>query len=181
MSTLNLVLGFVFQLITLLFLVRFLLQAAQADFYNPICQAVVKGSDPICKPLRIVVPTFKNFDFASLIVAWLVATLGLVISVMIAYGAYPPIGLILWLGFIKMVMVLTNFYWFTLLIVVIASFLVQGAYHPVLLLFNQLLEPLLGPLRRIIPSMGPLDLSPLVLFLIIIVVQSLLAQAAPGI
>ena len=180
MSTLNLVVSFVFQLITIMFLVRFLMQAAQADFYNPVCQAVVKGTDPICKPLRVIIPSYKNLDFVSIIVAWLVATLGFVITVMIVMGTYPPIVLSFWYGFIKMLMVLFQFYWFTLFITIIASFLVQGAYHPVLLLLQQLLDPLLNPLRKIVPNMGPLDLSPLVLFLIIMIIQNLLAQAAPG-
>ena len=63
------ILDFIFSLLALLFLLRFLLQATKADFYNPLSQAVVKASDVICKPLRYVIPSFRNFDFASLFVA----------------------------------------------------------------------------------------------------------------
>jgi len=76
-----------------------------------------------------------------------------------------------------MLLVLTQFYYFTLIIVIIASFLSQGSSHPALQLLQQLIEPILGPIRRIMPSLGPLDLSPMVLFLIIIVVQDLLQQS----
>ena len=122
---------------------------------------------------------FQNLDFTSMLVAWLVAALGIYAVTYINYGSGPTLAATAWVGLIEMLMVLIQFYQFGLLIVVIASFLAQGSYHPALALLHQLIEPLLGPIRKILPSLGPLDLSPMVLFLIIIVVQNLLAQSMP--
>ncbi|MEM7098916.1 MAG: YggT family protein [Pseudomonadota bacterium] len=179
LSSINIILQFVFHLACMLFIVRFLLQASQADFYNPISQAIVKATDPVCAPIRKILPGFKNLDFTSILVAWLVAAIGIYAVTYINYGSGPTLASAAWVGLIEMLMVLIQFYQFSLLIVVIASFLAQGSYHPALALLHQLMEPLLGPIRRILPSLGPLDLSPMVLFLIIIVVQNLLAQSMP--
>lgn len=169
------ILEYVFALLALLFLLRFLLQAANADFYNPLSQAVVKASDVICKPLRYVLPGFRNFDFASLFVAWVICV--------IARAVLRPelldfIGPLLWGGLIFMLQVLTNFFVFSIFILVLASFLAQGNYNPVLGLFNQLLEPIVGPVRRVLPTFGPIDFSPMVVLIIIFLLQDMLRRVA---
>ena len=74
-SSLTIILDFIFRLACLAFLVRFLLQAANADFYNPLSQAIVKATEPVCKPLRRLLRPFRNLDLASLLVAWLISVL----------------------------------------------------------------------------------------------------------
>ncbi len=180
-SSLNIIIEFVFHLACMLFLVRFLLQASQADFYNPISQAVVKGTDPLCKPLRAVLKPFANLDFASIFVAWLIGVINIAAVVYVTSGQLGgSIPIIMWMGLVKMLLVLTQFYKFTLFIVIIASFLAPGNVHPILQLLQQLLEPLLGPIRRIMPSLGPLDLSPLVFLLGIYLVENMIRQMIPG-
>ena len=60
-----------FRLVTLLFLLRFLLQAVSADRHNPIVEAVVKASDPLTSPLRKIIPGTGRWDLPSLLLAWL--------------------------------------------------------------------------------------------------------------
>ncbi|HCY03894.1 MAG TPA: YggT family protein, partial [Gammaproteobacteria bacterium] len=67
-----------------------------------------------------------------------------------------------------------QFYWWSILIVVVVSFINQGSYHPVIGLLDQLLNPLLGPLRNILPTLGPLDFSPIVALLLLSIVQDAL-------
>ena len=55
-----------FSLYTLAIVLRFLLQAARADFYNPFSQVLVKITDPVLQPLRRVIPSTGRFDNASL-------------------------------------------------------------------------------------------------------------------
>ena len=69
--TLFMVVDLIFRLATLLFLVRFLLQACKADFYNPISQAIVKGSNGLAAPLRKLLPKTGRYDLATLLLAWL--------------------------------------------------------------------------------------------------------------
>ncbi|MEM9621710.1 MAG: YggT family protein [Pseudomonadota bacterium] len=179
-SSLNIVVQFIFHLACMLFLIRFLLQASQADFYNPISQAVVKGTDPVCKPLRSIIKPMGGLDLASILVAWLVAVSSIYALVYINQGGIAsPALTVLWLGLVKMLLVLTQFYRYTLLIVIIASFLVQGSPHPALQLLQQLLEPLLAPIRRVMPNFGPIDLSPMLLILVIYLVENIISQMVP--
>ena len=50
---------------------RFMLQAVRADFYNPISQFVVKATNPLLVPLRKVIPGFGGYDIAALVLAYL--------------------------------------------------------------------------------------------------------------
>ena len=177
MSSLNIILDFVFRLACLLFLIRFLLQASGADFYNPISQAVVKATDTVCKPLRLALRPFRNLDVASFVVAWLISVLSVVAFSYMIYSAAPGILAAMWAGLIKILLVLMQFYKWTIIIIVIASFVAQGSFHPALQLLNQLLEPIIGPVRRVLPSLGPLDLSPMVVLLIIILVEDILMRS----
>lgn len=170
------ILDFVFRIAALLFLVRFLLQAARADFYNPISQAIVKATDPVAKPLRMILPSYRNFDFASFVLAWLI---GIAFIAVVAYFIRPQeigIGTLVLSGLRHTLLVLVGFYWWTILIVVIASFVAQGTHHPALALLNQLIDPLIRPVRRILPTLGPLDFSPLVVLLALTLVQDGLRQ-----
>jgi len=177
MSSLNIVLGFVFDLACLIFLLRFLLQASGADFYNTISQAIVKATDSICKPLRLLIKPYANFDFASLLIAWLISVIGILVFQFLNSGTLVFIPFFLWLGVIKTLLVLTQFFKFTIIIIVIASFLAPSGYNPVLALLNQLLEPIMAPVRRVMPNLGPLDLSPMVVILAIILIEDMLSRS----
>ena len=71
-SSLYMIVDLIFRLATMLFLVRFLLQACAADFYNPISQAIVKGSDGIAAPLRRLLPKTGRVDLDSVNPSWLI-------------------------------------------------------------------------------------------------------------
>jgi YggT family protein len=176
-STLTIILDFVFRLAALLFLFRFLLQASGADFYNPISQAVVKATDTVCKPLRLLLKPLRNFDFASFFVAWLISLLSVIAFTYMQYNSAPAILPALWAGLIKTLLVLMQFYKWTIIIMVIASFVAQGSYHPALALLNQLVEPIMAPVRKVLPSLGPLDLSPMVVLLAIILIEDILMRS----
>ena len=172
-QTLILVIDLIMRLATLLFLVRFLLQASGADFYNPISQAVIKGSDPLASVFRKFLPATGKFDLASLLLA---VIMGIVFIAIISMGRYT-ISQYAVFGVVRMLSVLVDFYWWSMLIVVIASFVSQGNSHPGLSLLEQLLEPLIKPVRSILPSMGPLDFSPMVVILALSIAQRSLPNA----
>lgn len=50
-------------------------------------------------------------------------------------------------------------------------------FYPLALILHQITEPILAPLRRIIPTIGPIDISPIVALLLLQFVQSMLADA----
>lgn len=176
-ATLHLVLDFVFRLAALLFVARFLLQASGADRFNPVSQAIVTATDVICKPLRRILPGIKKLDPASIIVAWLISVAFISLLVWLTSPQFFNFGSVMWSGLIRTLLIVTQFYLWSLIIVIIASFVAQGSYHPALGLLHQIVDPVMAPLRRIIPPLGPLDLSPMVAILVIYVIESLLRQA----
>jgi YggT family protein len=154
-------------------LLRFLFQLVRADFYNPISQFIVKITKPLVNPLRRVIPGFRGWDFASLILAWLVVALelGLVLALN-GHGAQPVAALALALP--ELVDLLINIFLVALLIQVILSWVSPGNYNPAVGLTYSLTQPLLGPVQRLLPNMGGLDLSPMVVMLGLYLLKMLL-------
>lgn len=153
-------------IVLLIVVMRFLLQLVRADFYNPISQMIVKFTNPLLVPLRRVIPGFGGLDLASLILAVGVQYLILAFVLILATGnaGLPFIAMIGW-AFVGVLKLFFNIYFWGMLIVVIASWVAPGSYNPALILINQLLEPLIRPIRKMLPDMGGLDLSPLVVIL----------------
>jgi len=152
-------------------LLRFLLQAAHADFYNPVTQAIVKLTGPPLRPLRRLIPSWRGFDFATLVLALLLNSIATALLIMAAGYNLPSIGLIVSWSAVGILAYILNIYFYAVLISVIVSFIAPFSAHPVLLVVHQLLEPLYERLRRIMPSMGGLDFSPLFIFLGISVLE----------
>lgn len=174
----NLVLQTLFGLLLLAVILRLLLQLARADFYNPISQAVVKATNPVLLPLRRLIPAAGPIDSASVVLALLVQALAIV-SILLLHGAgFPsPIALIIW-SLIGLAAFVTSIYFYAVLASIILSWVAPGTYHPAAMLLHQLTEPVMKPFRRLLPPMGGLDLSPILVFLSVNVVQVLLRHFA---
>lgn len=140
-------------------LLRFLLQLVRADFYNPLSQFVVRATNPLLKPLRRIVPGAWGIDFASLLLLYLIALATVALLAAIADATVAP-PLLLGYAALKCVVLLIHLYFFTILIEVILSWVNPG-WSPVANMLHRLNEPLLGPFRKILPSLGGIDLSPL--------------------
>jgi len=140
-------------------LLRFLLQLVRADFYNPLSQFVVKATNPLLRPLRRVVPGAMGMDIAALLLFYLVALITVALLALIAGAALPAIYL-LWFALLKCLVIAIQLYFFTILIQVILSWVSQG-WNPIAAALFSINEPLLRPFRRLLPSMGGFDLSPL--------------------
>lgn len=171
-------LGSLFLLIVVL---RFLLQLVRADFYNPLSQFIVKATNPLLLPLRRFIPGFGGMDIAALVLAFVVQWVLLLL--LLALQNVPLIfDLTLIWALVGVFSLLLNIYFWGLIITVIASWLAPNSYNPALILIGQILEPVMRPIRSRMPDMGGLDLSPIVLFLLIKVVEILflypLAQIA---
>lgn len=146
-------------------LLRFLLQAARADFYNPVTQAIVKLTSPLLNPLRRVIPGYRGFDFASLVLALIISSIATALMILASGFSLINIGTIISWCFVGLLAFILNIYFWSLVVSVVASFIAPFSTHPALLLVHQLLEPLYSRVRRILPSMGGLDFSPLFMFL----------------
>lgn len=170
------VVNFLLQIVAFLFVVRFLLQLCRADFYNPISQGVVKATDLALKPLRLVLPGYRNLDIAALVAAIAVEAV-LILALSTIAGQYAGGAIQILLGGVLRVLLLgLEIIKWSILIVIVASFIAPGSRHPALALLHQLTEPVLAPARRLIPPLGGLDFSPILVFLLLGIVERVLMQ-----
>jgi len=157
-------------------LLRFLLQVAKADFYNPVSQAVIQITDPIVRILRTVIPGYKGIDFSSLVLAFVIEAIAICVLITLYGGTIPSIGYIITWAFVGVVLFIVSIYYYAILASIIMSFVMMFSGstnpHPLLLLVWQLTEPVMAPVRKIIPSMGGLDFSPIVIFIAIQIIQN---------
>lgn len=160
----------------LLVIFRFLLQLVRADFYNPISQFIVKATNPLLLPLRKVIPGFGGVDVSSILLAVFIQATAIVLILLLNDFQPNPLKVIIWsaIGIISLIL---KIYFWGLLITVIASWIAPSSYNPALILINQILEPALKPIRNLMPDMGGIDLSPIVMFLTIQVLEILLVQS----
>lgn len=170
------VVSFVLQMMAFLFVVRFLIQACRVDFYNPISQGIVKATDILLKPIRLILPGYRNLDLAAFVAA-LAAEIVMIVSLGAIAGQYMGSIMQILTSSVLQVLLLCMFIikW-SILLVIIASFLAPGNYHPALGMLKQLTEPVLAPARKLLPSMGGLDFSPILVFLVLGVLERLIIQ-----
>ncbi|MDG1944329.1 MAG: YggT family protein [Halioglobus sp.] len=167
-----------FGLYILAMLLRFLLQAVRADFYNPISQSLVKVTNPLVIPLRKILPGYGGLDLASLLLALILQILMVTLLVLIQSGVMlAPLSLLL-AGVLGLASYLLKIYFFALLAMIVLSWIAPGGNHPALYLLHQITEPVMAPFRKVLPSMGGLDFSPILVFIIINVLQIVLRNLA---
>lgn len=165
------------QLYAFIVVLRFLLQIAKADYYNPICQAVVKITAAPLVPLQRIVPRPANIDVSPLVLAFLVnlATWFLILMIK-GQGIGANLTPVLVISAIGVLDTILSIYFYAVIGSVIISWVAPGSYHPGPQLITQLTEPVFGLARRVIPSLGGLDLSPILIFIVISICQSQLSS-----
>ncbi|MGL4612617.1 MAG: YggT family protein [Shewanella sp.] len=166
-----------FDLYLMVVILRIWLQLARADFYNPFSQFVVKATHPLIAPMRRVLPSIGRFDSASFVLAILVVLVKLLLISLIA-GAGLNILLFLVFAVVSVVKQAGVLLFWMLIIRAILSWFNQG-YNPIVMIMDQLTEPLLAPVRRIIPPIGGLDLSVMLVIIAMNFINMLLAQYIP--
>lgn len=151
----------------LVVLLRFILQLVRADFYNPLSQFIVKATHPLLRPLRRIIPSLGSLDLSSLALALILQALLMAAILMLAYGTIGnPLQLLVW-ALIGITGLFLNIFFWALIISVILSWVAPASHNPGAQLVHQICEPLLSPIRRLLPNLGGLDLSPIFAFLAI--------------
>lgn len=175
MDPLLLIIRTIGEIFAFIAILRFLLQTMNVDYYNPISQAVVKFTQPPLIPLQRIVPKLGRVDVSPLVLAFIVklATLFILVSIT---SSQLGIATLIMLSFVGVLdTLLTIMFWATIGSVVI-SWVAPNSPHPAPQLLLQLVEPLFALVRRVIPPIGGLDLSPIAIFLVIQIVQSQLPR-----
>ena len=172
MNAMQFLISTLFDLFLMVVLLRFWLQWAKADFYNPMSQFVVKATSFAVNPLRKIIPGLGGLDLASLLLAFIVAAAKISTLMWLIYSSWA-IQHVLIQALITVLKEGLNLVFWVLIIRAILSWVSQG-YNPIEAVFHQLTEPMLKPIRKILPPLGGLDLSVLVLIIGIQFLQMLL-------
>lgn len=171
-QALSYVLETIFNLFILAVLTRFYAQAFRAPFRNPIANFIVALTDFAVKPMRKIIPGIMGLDFASLLVAWIVQAILLVaicalirVNALVMPGFWPAIALLALLYLVKLSLYLLMGVVF---IQVVLSWI--SPFHPIRPFFDALSRPFLKPFQRMVPPIGGVDLSPMILLIVLQVV-----------
>lgn len=182
MAALNEIAAFLVETAASLYLVlvvlRGMLQTARADFYNPISQFVVRATNPPLRVLHRVIPGRGRFDPAVLVLAVVLQVVAILTTLLLAGFALPsPLTLLIW-GLIGVAGLIVNAYLVAIIIMIVVSWVAPGTRHPAVLLTYQITEPVMAPVRSVLPSAGGLDFSPILVFIVINVLQIALRHMA---
>lgn len=148
------------QLYLLVMLLRFWLPWLRADFRNPIAQGILRLTSPLVIPVRRVIPPIGRLDTATIIVAFGLQYLTILVVLAIngATAGIPPIALT---ALVDLILLSLRLFTFAIFINIILSWVAPGTYNPATAFISMLVEPVLRPFRRLIPPIGGLDISPI--------------------
>ena len=166
MLTLTFLVKTLVDLYVMVLLLRIWMQWARTDFYNPFSQFVVKITQPVVGPLRRVVPSLGPVDSASLLLAFLLMTIKYPLLLLIQGGGISLSPYNLLFGLISLLKSAGYLVFWMIIIRSIMSWVSRGS-SPMDYVLMQLTEPLMAPIRRIIPAMGGIDFSAMVVVLIL--------------
>lgn len=153
-------------------LLRFLLQWVRADFRNPVSQFLVKITNPVIIPLRRIIPSVAGLDAASVLVIVVLQLVKMLLIHLIVAQSHPTVGLLV-LSLADFVGLILSLYTVTIILQVILSWVGPRTPNPLHGPLHALNEPLLAPLRRLVPSIAGFDLTPIVLLIIFHLVKIL--------
>ena len=159
-------------------ILRFLLQIARADFYNPISQSVFRVTDPMVRVFRSFIPGYKGVDFSSLMLAFSVECIAILGLILLYGGSIPSISFVITWGFLGVLNFIITFYYYALIASIVMSFIMMFSGnmnpHPILQLIWQITEPIMAPVRKVMPPMGSIDFSPIFIFLFIGLIRDII-------
>ncbi|HET9107900.1 MAG TPA: YggT family protein [Steroidobacteraceae bacterium] len=162
MNLLAIILDELLSLALLVVLMRLLLQLVRADFRNPICQAIVRLTNPLIIPLRRVLPPIRKLDTATVVAVLVIAFVLVAVGFALPVRAFPLNGMI-WImqALLTVAYAILWIYFWSIIVYALLSLVAPGGYSPMQSVLASLTEPVLGPIRRLIPSFAGIDLSPL--------------------
>lgn len=188
-SVLDFLLTTLFQFYIAVVLLRFLLQWTRADFYNPLSQFVIKLTTPLVRPLRRIIPGFGGWDLATLVLAWLL-TMVQVVVVGTQISQYDIPGLldgqtlglfgVLLISLLDVFALTISLFLIAIILQALSSWINPGQYSSFTAVLYSLTEPMLRPARRLLPPISGIDLSPLLVLLVLQAVKMLVVNLFLG-
>jgi YggT family protein len=146
-------------LLTLAFVLRLLFQSVRANFRDPMADAIVRVTNWLIIPLRRLLPPIRKVDTATVVAVIAVASVRTFAALGLAGQGVGDAGQFLRITVVNLADLVLRIYLFALLLYWLTSFVSPGGYAPGVRLLSQLCEPVLKPVRRIIPPIGQIDFS----------------------
>ncbi|MFP2516020.1 YggT family protein [Buttiauxella agrestis] len=179
MLTLTFLVKTLIELYVMVLLIRIWMQWSRCDFYNPFAQFIVKITQPIVGPLRRIIPSIGPIDTSSLLVAFILTTMKYPILLLIQVGALSLDPMNLLVGLLSLLKSAGTLVFWVIIIRSLMSWISQGR-SPIEYVLMQLTEPMMAPIRRVIPAMGGIDFSAMVVILILYALNYLGMDLFPG-
>ena len=145
-------------------LARFHFQWLRVSFHNQVGQFILATTSWVVMPVRRVMPGLAGFDLPTLLVAWVFQAIGLWLQAAIV-GAEPGVGAVAAIAAVDLV----RYSVYILVFAVIVQFVLSwvNPYAPLAPVFDTIVRPFLRPIRRFVPPIANIDLSPAVLFILL--------------
>lgn len=157
-------------------LLRLYMQWQRVSFANPVGGLVFALTDWLIMPLRRVIPPVGRWDISSLVAAVLLQLVQyLLLTLLLGVVSVSAWAWVPWLALFGLLRVAVSGLMGLLIVYAVLSWVQQGR-SPLGDVIERLCEPLLRPLRRIIPLIGGIDLSPLVALVVLQVVMIVLGH-----
>jgi len=182
MDALNEIAGYLVEtaasLYLILIILRSMLQTARADFYNPISQFVVRATSVPLRVLHRFIPSTRTLDPALWLLALFVQMVAIAATLLLAGFSLPGVLVLVVWSAIGVAGLLVNAYLIAMVVMIVVSWVAPGSQHPAIVLTYQVTEPVMAPVRRLLPDMGGLDFSPILVFVVINIIQIALRHMA---
>jgi YggT family protein len=156
----------IFNLLLWVWMLRVILQAVRADFYNPVSQVIWRITRYPTDPLRRVLPPWRNLNVAAALVLLVLAIAYIYAAAALLGGRLSFVDVLAQAVF-KLMVLAVNLYTFSVFVQAILSWLGPGVNNPASNILWSMNEPLLRPVRRFVPPLAGLDLSPLIVILVL--------------
>ena len=179
MLTLTFLVKTLIELYVMVLLIRIWMQWSRCDFYNPFAQFIVKITQPIVGPLRRIIPSIGPIDTASLLVAFILTILKYLVLLLIQVGALSLDPMNLLVGLLSLLKSAGTLVFWVIIIRSLMSWISQGR-SPIEYVLMQLTEPMMAPIRRVLPAMGGIDFSAMIVILILYALNYLGMDLFPG-
>lgn len=167
----QLVVRTLFDIAIILMLLRLLLQLFRTDFYNPLSQSVISVTR-FLDPLRKIMGARGGIDFATLLALFALQVGQFAVLSSLAGVGVPDMVFLLAISGITLLDTLATFFYYAIIASVVISWIAPGGQSPFTQLLWSLTEPILAPARRLVPPMGGLDFSPILVFLALTILKT---------
>ena len=158
----------ILSLIQFIILLRFICQAMDVNYYNPVTQSIVKLSGYILKPLDIL--GIKSNSYLLFLVLYSFTFIKLYVPLLSSNQLFPINSLVI-ISFGYLIKDLVNIYWYLIIISAIKSWFNVFVNHPIFSLVDDLCEPLYGYIRSFMPTLSGIDFSPVIILLFLQIIE----------